>query len=248
MLPVSLTGSQVRQAFGQPGVSEAKLSKLRGINPDRPSQIKFDLIDLAAHENDIVLHAGKCYVVYVTREPDVKNGATGAPVNDAYTFKTKSTSSGLETVTYDSPIYHINGVARGSELSSVTVEESYNTAAGTLKFIGYYYRPAAGAPANSYIVTGGKMYHLASAWTSLMGTMWTLEDADATGEAKTYTMLIDDGTETTAIEGIFTGDGSFTERAPQGIYTLQGQKLSSTAPSALPKGIYIINGKKVLVR
>lgn len=52
--------------------------------------------------------------------------------------------------------------------------------------------------------------------------------------------------EATAIWSVI-GDGD-SEIAAKGIYSLSGQKMNATDTRSLPKGIYIVNGKKTIVK
>ena len=63
-------------------------------------------------------------------------------------------------------------------------------------------------------------------------------------------LFIDDVNEPTSIEDIMNNDEGITpaERFANGIYSLDGQKLgdANTSWNSLPKGIYIVNGKKMV--
>ncbi|MGM9708936.1 MAG: hypothetical protein ACI3ZB_04910 [Prevotella sp.] len=224
VLPVDLSGDQVKAAFGN---GDAKLSKLVGINPDRPSQILFQSVDLDREG----LNKGECYIVYVTKGPDLEKGNTESYVN-------KNT----EEVTIKGPVYHIEGVTQDA-YSNASVTKDYSTAAGKLTFTGYYYRPAS-VDAGLYMMEYGDMYHLTAAYNSLFGTYWTLSYSEESGSSGKFSLAIDGVEEgTNAIEGITT------DKAEQeGIYTIGGQKMSQKDMKLLPKGIYIVKGKKVVVR
>ena len=73
------------------------------------------------------------------------------------------------------------------------------------------------------------------------------------GEVKSnYIVLLDEGDgEATIIRGIDSKDGySETKINSKGIYDLQGRAIDSELfnSPACPKGVYIVNGKKVLVK
>lgn len=227
VLPVDLSGDQVKAAFGN---GDAKLSKLMGINPDRPSQILFQSVDLDREG----LNKGECYIVYVTKGPDLAKDATESYVN-------KNT----ENVTIKGPVYHIEGVTQKA-YTEATVTKDYTTSVGTLTFTGYYYRPAS-IDAGLYMMEYGNMYHLTEAYTSLFGTYWTLSYSEGSTSDSKFSLAIDGVDEgTTAIEGINIGR---TENAgPDGIYTIGGQRMSQEDMKLLPKGIYIVKGKKIVVR
>ena len=229
VLPVDLSGDQVKAAFGN---GDAKLSKLMGINPDRPTQILFQSVDLDKEG----MTKGECYIVYVTKGPDLAKGST-----ESYT------NNNTESVTIKGPVYHIEGVTQDAYTEAeATVTKKYTTSAGELTFTGYYYRPAS-IDAGLYMMEYGNMYHLTEAYTSLFGTYWTLSYSEESTSGSKFSLAIDGVDEgTTAIEGINTDR---TETAgPDGIYTIGGQRMSQEDMKLLPKGIYIVKGKKIVVR
>ena len=59
---------------------------------------------------------------------------------------------------------------------------------------------------------------------------------------------VEDENETTAIWNAIIGNDDNAEAASKGIYSLSGQKMNATDTRSLPKGIYIVNGKKVIVK
>lgn len=227
VLPVDLSGDQVKAAFGN---GDAKLSKLMGINPDRPSQILFQSVDLDKEG----MTKGECYIVYVTKGPDLAKGAT-----ESYT------NNNTESVTIKGPVYHIEGVTQDA-YTEATVTKDYTTSVGTLTFTGYYYRPAR-IDAGLYMMENGNMYHLTAEYKSLYGTYWTLSYSDGSTSDSKFSLAIDGVDEgTTAIEGINIGRTENT--GPDGIYTIGGQRMSQEDMKLLPKGIYIVKGKKIVVR
>lgn len=59
---------------------------------------------------------------------------------------------------------------------------------------------------------------------------------------------IEDNDETTAIWNAVIGNDDNAEVASKGIYSLSGQKMNVTDIRSLSKGIYIVNGKKYIVK
>lgn len=53
--------------------------------------------------------------------------------------------------------------------------------------------------------------------------------------------------EATAIWSVVSGEDD-AEIAAKGICSLSGQKMNATDTRSLPKGIYIVNGKKTIVK
>lgn len=246
VLPVNLTATQVKSAFGD----EVKLSKLKGL-ANNGNQIRFVPEDLDTDPNKVVLKAGECYVIKVKNAPDVAR-------DDPYTFDVTSNELGQNRkieVTYTGPIYQINGVTREYTLTNLLknndvdysygkVTKSYETNDGTLDYEGFFCWSKNVTKAGDYVVSRGKMYHLTSRWENLTGTMWLLRDKT---NSNALSFDFGDG-QTTDINNIVT------ETAPEsatanGVYNLNGQKVAEgTSLNGLAKGIYIVNGRKHVVR
>lgn len=246
VLPVNLTATQVKSAFGD----VVKLSKLEGL-ANNGNQIRFVPEDLDTDPNKVVLTAGECYVIKVTNAPDVAR-------NKSYTFDVTSNELGQDfklPVTYTGPIYQINGVTReytltdllknnGMDYSYGKVTKNYVTNDGTLDYEGFFSWSKNVTKAGDYVVSRGKMYHLTSRWENLTGTMWLLRDRT---NRNALSFDFGDG-QTTDINNIVT------ETAPEsatanGVYNLNGQKVAEgTSLNGLAKGIYIVNGRKHVVR
>ena len=236
----------MKSAFGD----EVKLSKLEGL-ANNGNQIRFVPEDLDTDPNKVVLKAGECYVIKVKNAPDVAR-------EDPYTFDVTNNELGQNRkieVTYTGPIYQINGVTReytltnllknnGTDYSLGKVTKSYATDYGTLDYEGFFCWSNNVTKAGDYVVSRGKMYHLTSRWENLTGTMWLLRD-----RTKNNALSFDFGDgQTTDINNIVT------ETAPEsatanGVYNLNGQKVAEgTSLNGLAKGIYIVNGRKHVVR
>ena len=109
------------------------------------------------------------------------------------------------------------------------------------------------APANSYVFSGGDMYHLTTD-KDIKGYRCWIEDAHQMSgtQGKRHPLTVsmngvsDDATE---IIGLF-GDCDYTPKADNNIYSLSGQVVGtcSDGTTGLPKGIYIVKGRKCLVR
>lgn len=114
-------------------------------------------------------------------------------------------------------------------------EYSYFIDAKTNSF--YQYDP-------TKVETGTKAPH-AGAFRS-----WIISTSTNPSEAKQLTMHIngiEEQGETTAIWNAISGNDD-AEDASKGIYSLSGQKMNATDTRSLPKGIYIVNGKKFIVK
>ena len=246
-LPVNLTSSQLRGAFG----NDMKLVKLVGINTTNPQQILFKPVNLQS--GGYVLEAGECYLVKVTNGPvGSDTGTEGNPFvfNRIDESKEDAAYNDIENVTYQyGYVYSFEGVSCPDGISNGAV--SGETEDRKLKWTTHYYHPSSpensyAAPKGSYVMSGGDMYHLSSEWSNgLIGTAWYIEETNPTSETKT--LVIDNGNGTTDINGIVTETPA--EKAAEGVYTINGQKIASDKSlNDLPKGIYIVNGKKHIVR
>jgi hypothetical protein len=229
VLPISLSGSQVRAAFGE----DAKLSELVGINPDKPSQILFKTVNLGTSG----IEAGKCYVIWVTADPDVA-------VNKEYDYSNNNTKYKIY-----GPLYQIEGVTKTAS-TQTAVTDTYTTDAGSLTFNGYYYKTTTPVGDYVYYVTSGDMYYDKEGNFPIYATRWTLKDANR--QTSKYTFNFDgisEGNGTTAIENINT-DTSTNAATSNTVYNLNGQvvRTNSTSLEGLAKGIYIVNGKKYIVK
>lgn len=249
VLPVNLTATQVRNVFG----NDVKLSKLVGL-ANNGNQIRFEAVDLKTNPNATVILAGDCYVIKVTKAPEVAR-------NMPYKFDVYSNDELGDTkvpVTYYGPIYQIDGLTRTSKLGELIkanggtykdgiVTKTYTNEGKDLNFTGYFYWNQT-APKDAYVVSRGKMFYLDAdnTWANLTGTMWKLEGPSFTG-AKELSIDFGDGDITNGISGI-TVEGENNVNAT-GIYNLNGQKVAEgTSLNGLAKGIYIVNGRKHVVR
>lgn len=181
------------------------------------------------------------YITALTRDYDFYNLITGKKKE---TEAGTGTEAGTETAT---------GNGREYDEEKCMVTKTYETEGRKLKFTGYFCRPTDSAPKDSYVMSGGAMYHLTAAWPYMTGTCWYLEvikDPNTSETAKIMSFSFGDEDEdgTTAINGI-PAENNVSHKAPQGVYNLSGQKIASDAINgSLPKGIYIMNGKKYVVK
>lgn len=78
---------------------------------------------------------------------------------------------------------------------------------------------------------------------------WIIASGDPSAAAQLTMHIngIEEQGETTAIWNAISGNDD-AEVASKGIYSLSGQKMNATDTRSLPKGIYIVNGKKFIVK
>ena len=256
--PVNLTCTQVWNTFGK----DTQLSELVGLAEDG-HEMRFKTVDLSKADATAI-YAGKCYVIKVPKVPQIARFVGSDPTEakegeDKHEFSIFSTEPFIQgDITYYGPVYQFNGVTRTSTLKDLitvndagtyengTVTKIYHSpdGSGDVKFTGYFYKPA--SVSNAYVVSRGNMYFLGNqSWKSLTGTMWTLEELNPENNNK-LTFDFGDG-ELTGISDITT-DGAEGTRM-EGVYNLNGQKVSDgDSTDNLPKGIYVVDGRKVVVR
>lgn len=241
-LPCDVTGSQIMETFGD----DAKLCKLEGVNPQNKDQILFSTVNLFDNYDTPAIVRGGCYLIWVTKGPVVAE-------NTPHTFTVKKENDPdvpSQEVTFPyGNIYTITGVSCPEGM--VTPDDNtVTTTDGKLSYTYFYHRPGAAqgatpVPKGSYVMSDGKMYHLTGAWGGLLGTCWYITDLTTSSNSKV--MAIEGEGGTTDINGIVTevpGD-----KAMEGVYNINGQKVADgTSLEGLPKGIYIVNGKKHVVK
>lgn len=228
ILPCALTGDQVKQTFG--GDKQVKLSVFdrvegtcvyfRPVNPDTEGIV-----------------AGKPYIIKVGKKADIETK------ENEYTFPWGNNT----TVKVKGPIYQVKGVVPPTITDDVVTTEEITSGGYTVQFKGFYYDPGA-APANAYVVNNGNMYHLSSNWNSFVGTSWYVTITDADGHAKALSFSFDGDSSTTAIENV-TRQEDAAVQTDGFVYNLSGQRVGTrNNMSNLSSGIYIVAGKKVVVK
>lgn len=257
--PVNLTCTQVWNTFGE----GTRLSELVGLAEDG-HEMRFKTVDLS-RADATAIYAGKCYVIKVPKVPQIARFVGSDPTEakegeDKHEFSIFSTEPFIQgDITYYGPVYQFNGVTRTSTLEDLitandagtyengTVTKTYHSpdGSGDVKFTGYFYKPA--SVSNAYVVSRGNMYFLGNeSWKSLTGTMWTLEELNPENNNK-LTFDFGDG-ETTGIEDLSSVTDDASEKA-DGVFNLNGQKVADgTSTEGLAKGIYVVGGKKIVVR
>ena len=272
VLPFDITTANVVSAFGDGAV----LSKLEGINPDRRTQIRFNKTEkLEAGECGLVFvpeganeyHATCKDNTEKTQMKMLKGPITKNPTDADYWDSMQSIT---DYFTFAGPLYNFGKVTRskkggesngyvtfsvdgGSVSDKGVVSKNYTTAGIlTLEYEGYYCKPKKedgkneSWPGQSYIVYDGDMYHLSSDWGVKYATMWYLKDHQDTSMSRTFVINgIADNTVTEISDVVIDNGKAETGR----IYNLNGQYMGDNASKDnLPKGLYIMNGKKFIVR
>ena len=228
ILPCTLTGDQVKQTFGgNQGVQLSVFDKVEG------TCVYFRAVD---PDNEGIV-AGKPYIIKVGKKADIETK------NDLYTFPWGNSI----TVKVKGPIYQAKGVVPPTISDDHVIIEDKTSAGDKVQFHGFYYDPGA-APANAYVVNNGNMYHLSSNWNNFVGTSWYITITDAQGNAKALSFCFDGDSSTTAIENV-TRQEDAAVQTDGFVYNLSGQRVGTrNNMSNLSSGIYIVVGKKVVVK
>lgn len=242
VLPVSMTSAQIKQYFG----SDAKVAKLSGVSTNHGSEagqhassnplcIDFKTIDLSS-ENDKAIEAGQMYIINPT-----------LAASDQYTPDDSETALAC---------YNIGRHDFSGEKVEPTATYGTDDAADNAKriqYVGTYVKLNAdangGTQKGSYVFSGGDMYHLASSM-EIKGFRGWLNIVDSNGEVQptaTLSFALDNSGTITAIDGVTVDKPA---RSAAGVYNLNGQLVRSNSASleGLQKGIYVVNGKKVIVK
>ena len=227
ILPCTLTGDQVKQTFG--GDKEVQLSAFKEV---KGTCVYFRPVNLDTEGID----AGTPYIIKVGKKADIETR------DEEYTFPWGINT----TVKVKGPIYQVKGVVPPT-FTGDGVKIDKTSGGYTVQFNGFYYDKGA-APRNAYVVNNGNMYHLSSDWNNFVGTSWYITITDAQGNAKALSFSFDGDSSTTAIENV-TRQEDAAVQTDGFVYNLSGQRVGTrNNMSNLSSGIYIVAGKKVVVK
>lgn len=188
VLPFSMTGEEVENAFGK----DAKVARFTN-STDNVIDLKTDADKYITANVPVLIHL----------ENDIANVAFTA--DDVTNTASPSTSGdmGIDFV--------------GSYAALTTI------------------------PAGQYFINANKLWKSAGASTINSTFAYFTVPASAAG-AKIRLFIDGEEVTTTGINGVTTGD---TKSADGNVYNLNGQKVGTNL-SDLPKGVYIVGGKKVI--
>ena len=264
VLPVNLTLKQLRDAFG-PSTRLAQLEKLT------ESGIQFQSVDFRDKADDYVaLQAYEPYLIIPEKAEGqaaeytsvyVKTGATAA---ESMRVKIAAKHFVIPKVSLSvDALKEVNQTTWATTVSESTDHkmEAWGTLARTFGTVNDDVENGYQFTNNGEIITGrdnlkgsyffanGKMYHSTTRVRGLRGFSCWFKPAE--GSKKNASFTLDGVTQsgTTALDDIFTDGEQTVSRFANGVYNLNGQlvkKGNSTA--GLPSGMYIVNGKKCIVR
>ena len=264
VLPVNLTLKQLRDAFG-PSIRLAQLDQLT------ESGIQFQSVGFTGKADDYVaLEAYKPYLII----PEKDKGQ--APEYTSVYVETGSSAAEYLRVKIAKDHFVIPKVSLSVEdLQKVdkktwatTVSEStdhkmkaYGTLARTFGTVNDNVENGYQFTNNGEIITGrdkligsyffanGKMYHSDSRVRGLRGFSCWFKPVNGKSQNASFTLDGVTQSGTTALDDIFADGEQTVSRFANGVYNLNGQLVKQgNSTAGLPSGMYIVNGKKCIVR
>lgn len=265
VLPVNLTLKQLRDAFG----SSTRLAQLEMLTE---SGIQFKSVKLDDKtDNDVVLQAYKPYLIIPEKDKGqaaeytsvyVKTGAGASEtmrvkiakghfvipkvslsVDDLKNKVNQNTWAAVLSTSTDGRMEAWGTLARTFGTVSDDVENGYlftnngEIIEGRDKLIG------------SYFFDNGKMYHSDSRVRGLRGFSCWFKPVNGKSQNAQFTLDGVTQSGTTALDDIFADGEQPVSRFAQGVYNLNGQLVKQgNSTAGLPSGLYIVNGKKCIVR
>lgn len=219
VLPVDMSSAQLKAAFGDL-VQLAQLSALNG------TVLDFTSVNLS-EDKPKALTAGHIYIIKPQQSPGV----------NSVTIRADGTA---ETV--DGPFYNIGRHSyKDLKPSDLSVPES--SPDGVMTAHGTYVNTK--CPPGSYVLSRGDMYHIKKETPVKGFRCWFTFNGNA---PKIVSLAIDgiaEGALPTGLEDLVD-----TRLQPSDIYNANGQlvRRGATTLDGLPKGVYIVNGKKIAVQ
>lgn len=247
ILPVNLTRQQLQLAFG----NNVKLSEKNPEASEDPNIIEFTSIDISrTPANTVVLKAGVPYII----KPSRLYTTTPKEGGDTYEVRNRANNSLYGNITFTEPYFTINQVMLDKKVENATVTgnggDAYDCGnARDMFFKGTYTQQSSVIPAGSYLLSNGQWYHMTVGVNTVKGFRTWLEPASGNTDANVIFSVdgVIDGNEPTAIEGI---ENDINSKANNKVYNMNGQLVrnGSTSLEGLPKGVYIVNNKKYIVK
>lgn len=182
---------------------------------------KWIYFDMQAENN---LHKNVPYIIKPTKEPTA--------VNRTYNV------GGENTKHINGLVYTVTGIA----YETATLQHEDIEYTNGMKHYGSYENPTC-VPADSYILhRSGNMVHTAVEHPSIKSYRTWLRETTPSGETLQMRVEQNDGP-STGIKVI-----EETAKNANAVYNVNGMRMNSSNTNNLPKGVYIINNKKVVIK
>lgn len=252
VLPINLNVGQVKSIFGD----QVHISKFYGAREDHPQRIVFDPITANRNDPDaIAIEAGKLYLVKPTADGGMPQKQTVKTFNkDGYNISVEDYYT-IVGVTFKKKSEIADNAYSGRVMGD-TGNEDFDTKQ-QVQFVGTYVMCFDNdlIPAKSYVLNGNNEGGTAGLWyyrtveTKTRGFRGWLQSVN--GQAsKVFEYEIEGVVEqvngnATAIDGI-----EAAQQHSANIYNLNGQlvRQGATSTEGLPSGLYIVGGKKLVVK
>lgn len=269
VLPVNLTRNQVWSAFG----GTARLAKLSNLTE---TAIEFQSVDLTKLTDEApAIEAYQPYIIFPGKNPDQTPAYTGnVTVNNKVEKVTIAANHYvIPKVTIPTKKDGDKEVSDWSNMSNDNWTTSKISTDGKMMALGTFARTFGVATQNedgtwnitnkdkiidrrddlkgSYFFDNGKMYHSTTRARGLRGFSCWFKPTNNNSTSPNAQLTIDGVTQsgTTGIEDILADYEQPVSRFANGIYNLNGQLVKQgNSTAGLPSGLYIVNGKKCIVR
>lgn len=177
-------------------------------------------------ENNLHIEKNVPYIIKPTKEPTA--------VNRTYNV------GGENTKHINGLVYTVTGIAYDDQTATLKHEDTEYT--NGMKHYGSYENPTV-VPADSYILhNSGKMVHTAVDHKNIKSYRTWLRETTPSGETLQMRVEQNDGP-STGIKVI-----EETAKNANAVYNVNGMRMNSSNTNNLPKGVYIINNKKVVIK
>lgn len=253
VLPINLNVGQVKSIFGD----QVHISEFKGAyDKNHPQRIIFDPITADRNDPDaIAIEAGKLYLV----KPTADGGMPQGQPEKTFTYGDKTISVTnyytIVGVTFKKKSEIADNAYSGRVMGD-TGNEDFDTKQ-QVQFVGTYVNcyDNNNIPANSYVLNGNNVGGTTGLWyyrtvpTKTKGFRGWLQSANgqaSKGIEYEINGVVDQvNGDVTAIEGI-----EAAQQHNANIYNLNGQlvRQGATSTEGLPSGLYIVGGKKVVVK
>ena len=223
ILPVSLNAKQLAAAFGD-GTLISKYDKVEG------RYILFEPI--TAETNGVILEANVPYIICPKKDPEMVEN------------KTYDTGDNIVKI-ITGPVYSVTGINYTDQTAHLRYDDKANCTVMT--HYGSYERPTA-VPTGSYMLNGGDLYHTAREHNVKAYRCWLEVNSSAGSKPAGFSLQM---AFSKPFDDTSTGIRVIEENAltgAKGIYSISGMRMNQRNGGSLPKGIYIINNKKVIVK
>lgn len=177
-------------------------------------------------ENNLHIEKNVPYIIKPTKEPTA--------VNRTYNV------GGENTKHINGLVYTVTGIAYDNQTATLQHEDTQYT--NGMTHYGSYENPTC-VPADSYILhRSGDMVHTAVEHPSIKSYRTWLRETTPSGETLQMRVEQNDGP-STGIKVI-----EETAKNANAVYNVNGMRMNSSNTDNLPKGVYIINNKKVVIK